>query len=1360
MACSLNTISKIDDLSRIRAILLPHLLDSIVDNDYQTTDTDATEDDEIPTSESVARTAALLVTYEKKKKKTSRNRNQWLRDCQLAFSPTLNLLIIAFDQQIVVSTARNKTSSHEQSNFTASFDTKLQVESNERITSVLCLPIASTAKRSSPEWTCIIVGFTTGYVRMYTEDGILLFSQIFHDESVVQLKCHTQFPSPIRSITEQPDELFIRYSSSILVAVDGLSLYQLLKVCREHILKSSNILSSSSPQLSFKKWSFPDQNQVYDFVPAGLITDNRFDQFCVASMRGGYQAQIRSVPPLFSRLITIGAEPYCNFYYCTEGTQTPHLTEVASALADKVKSSVVSAVSRFFPLRQASPNTDNRKVKIEPETKLESRFGIRDLRRHGEKIIISPGLHIAAICDSFGRIILYDVHRSIAIRMFKGYREAEIGFIQIEESTTRDTSMSLLSRKSALFLVIHAPKRQLVEIWGCQQGARVAAFNVSKNSRLIYLEHYTLGWTSSGSNSSKLSQYKQCILLEENGDIKTFQIPFHLILSDRNNQRAHNLMVVRQVRRLLKESTDDNDSLKNDIHQQIKRLISLDSQSEILDLLFHTDYLNLNTIRMFIDEILKDLEKTSHHHNPQDCIHLQDFCNNALNLLNIYTCIEQYRTDHLSLLFKNEVLFSKEEFQNELYLTDDETTLYYQLFEQLYNNRNDNIKKKVHFIDDNNLLISNFSFGQFQSMFISSRHIHSIDNQLEIKSNINSEDFSNLGLYLFSSWFWYNNIDNIEENFHSYLQLMHLKNDDLVLLFLHSLFSIPLTLPKSINIWKKLFSIIYSINNNKKLLLITFEKTTNGLTALLLILILRLYDNKIDLSLLIRRLSALVAVQNLYSSIKYNNEHNESIDIKLNEFTVESIFIKHRYDFLLEIITRRIVEVAIEPSWLTITSVDLKENSFQNNLSICRQILPHTFEPTVLLIYSSWICMTIWHKQLISPTNPTSLTINRTPIDLFNLSLIFYNHIQIGIIKQNLGTLLWHTYIRSRILTLTQLIEKIGKVPKDRLCYKELRLNEKDLIILLEQLSKNFFNTFIDSIYNQLNEIPIFNIDDVWQLNTTGISSDQLEPVSPFINLYSTSTIPEQIEQQNSLLELVMEQKPANGHLVLHHDKLILILYYLMYYHIKSIRPFSLFDTKGIHAFFTDLYSHPLVTDDVDSTISNKRQLFFSHLLNTIFEQHDNTKQFDEKIFEYILRLSTDMLVDHEYIRRHYISLLYAYNYDYLAINEENRIYDRQALAFQLLTIAGLRLNYIIDGNIDSTTKMSVKSLEIRAKTSSTLKTWLASLTTLVDYKVQPCSLDAIQTMLTRIACYLPQTNLSQSNLAQEMVELVQQLKR
>ena len=122
--------------------------------------------------------------------------------------------------------------------------------------------------------------------------------------------------------------------------------------------------------------------------------------------------------------------------------------------------------------------------------------------------------------------------------------------------------------------------------------------------------------------------------------------------------------------------------------------------------------------------------------------------------------------------------------------------------------------------------------------------------------------------------------------------------------------------------------------------------------------------------------------------------------------------------------------------------------------------------------------MTMWHKQLISAANAAS---TGSANDLFHRSLLYYNQIPISIIQQNLGTLLWHTFLRSRIVTLTQLIEKIGKVPKERLCYKELRLNEKDLVDFVEQLSKNFFHTFIESIYNHLNEIPIFNIDDVWE---------------------------------------------------------------------------------------------------------------------------------------------------------------------------------------------------------------------------------------------------------------------------------------
>lgn len=49
-----------------------------------------------------------------------------------------------------------------------------------------------------------------------------------------------------------------------------------------------------------------------------------------------------------------------------------------------------------------------------------SRFGLPDLRRHGDSISLAPGLNLAVTTDSFGRIVLLDVNKCIAVRMWKG----------------------------------------------------------------------------------------------------------------------------------------------------------------------------------------------------------------------------------------------------------------------------------------------------------------------------------------------------------------------------------------------------------------------------------------------------------------------------------------------------------------------------------------------------------------------------------------------------------------------------------------------------------------------------------------------------------------------------------------------------------------------------------------------------------------------------------------------------------------------------------------------------------------------------------------------------------------------------
>lgn len=69
-----------------------------------------------------------------------------------------------------------------------------------------------------------------------------------------------------------------------------------------------------------------------------------------------------------------------------------------------------------------------------------------------------------------------------------GYRDAQLGWLQVpEEQSDWEFSMSASLqqrvRRHALFLVIYAPRRGILEVWGMQQGPRVGAFTVGKHCR-------------------------------------------------------------------------------------------------------------------------------------------------------------------------------------------------------------------------------------------------------------------------------------------------------------------------------------------------------------------------------------------------------------------------------------------------------------------------------------------------------------------------------------------------------------------------------------------------------------------------------------------------------------------------------------------------------------------------------------------------------------------------------------------------------------------------------------------------------------------------------------------------------------
>lgn len=82
------------------------------------------------------------------------------------------------------------------------------------------------------------------------------------------------------------------------------------------------------------------------------------------------------------------------------------------------------------PVKSPTPAV-KQKPKIEPATPMHSRFGLPDKQRQGEQIIVSPCRKLSAITDSLGRVVLVDNELGIAVRVFKGYREAQVAWLEV-----------------------------------------------------------------------------------------------------------------------------------------------------------------------------------------------------------------------------------------------------------------------------------------------------------------------------------------------------------------------------------------------------------------------------------------------------------------------------------------------------------------------------------------------------------------------------------------------------------------------------------------------------------------------------------------------------------------------------------------------------------------------------------------------------------------------------------------------------------------------------------------------------------------------------------------------------------------
>ncbi|XP_071454770.1 rab3 GTPase-activating protein non-catalytic subunit [Hetaerina americana] len=524
----------------------------------------------------------------------SESNSSWLQECLTYLSPSREILVFAKKCNVVILTSKweSQKKGNASCKYVVFWSGSLYIEKTDLITSVLCLPLASVGKSShhGADWTCIVIGYSSGFVGFYTENGSLIISEQFHEEPVLKLKCHSHIPATYPGEIEQQEELLIVYQSAV-VSLNGFALFQTLRGCRSHLakVKANYTESVSPPPLAYKKWGFTEQrvaalhssgtleevgvNDCEVFGPSTLQFFDHLHHHHLLSAQLSSMGSFRPRPPATSMVVATGIQPFVGFHYYVEGAgrQTIY-RDVAKAVTDRLVGTLSLTVSSWF----GGQNTQEKAVEPRPSSEaadpMECRFGLCDSLRVGGNIVMSQNRRLSAITDNLGRIILMDNIKGIAVRLWKGYRDAYCGWMEVmeeslhleqqrqrskmgdqERSTSPHTSpMPPEGFRKAHFLIVHCPRSSILQVLSVQKGSKIATIPVSKGTRFLYMNYGLVGTNNVTHKRRRGHSESSCVIIDPNGYLKEVMVPFHFALSEQSSEKVRDLHLIRRIKKALR----------------------------------------------------------------------------------------------------------------------------------------------------------------------------------------------------------------------------------------------------------------------------------------------------------------------------------------------------------------------------------------------------------------------------------------------------------------------------------------------------------------------------------------------------------------------------------------------------------------------------------------------------------------------------------------------------------------------------------------------------------------------------------------------------------------------------------------
>ncbi|KAJ2640210.1 hypothetical protein GGF44_002601 [Coemansia sp. RSA 1694] len=407
----------------------------------------------------------------------------------------------------------------------------------ETITSLLCMGVYTPQhQHQSGQSVCVVVGYSSGHLRIYSMYGHLLTTHRFHPQPLIRIRqrmpaqansAHTA-GEEMRYTVEDAEEVCLTYADGTVVSVDGRSLYLALRLCLSEALDGG----AEEPVFQYKKWSFElNEPLVSDAVSYGPAA-HRDPLASLAKSALTSSPLLSDATARFLVAPQHGDAAFGVFMTNEHAATSVSAVDIAGRVAARVTGAVLSMARSYFWRSAGAPGGASGLADTgsgaaaggEGGTIVPCALAVRDSPRKVLDISLAPAVYgLAALTDSLGRILLLDLESCEAVHMLKGQRGSQCAWLEAG-------SEGLAGRRRML-VVVYTSRRGTVEVFELGSLERpLASVGIGPGWRLVQCPEQPLGGSlpvgpvGRAGRRAKLPAPAKCMLLSAKGDMAHIDI--------------------------------------------------------------------------------------------------------------------------------------------------------------------------------------------------------------------------------------------------------------------------------------------------------------------------------------------------------------------------------------------------------------------------------------------------------------------------------------------------------------------------------------------------------------------------------------------------------------------------------------------------------------------------------------------------------------------------------------------------------------------------------------------------------------------------------------------------------------------